>query len=196
MMPCACIEMHPDDRQYALLPLRDGKSRSILRSKYYVCAFLSLEVSCCILPVKMCNPVCVWEIECVCVLMCVCVCVCVGRCWRTEHILPEGCELSLCPIYKGVTNKLLFSRQSSFTVFALFLWRLQSCLYIEVQRKQRDILCHIRLSECEQLGSELELLREHYLLIHVYLVQTFLPLRCTRHLLAASHRRHKHSSEW
>lgn len=103
--------------------------------------------------------------------LCACVCVCVCRLTlKEQHLfLPECCELSLCPIYKSVTNKVLFSRQSDFPAVC----RLVVQTDVEIHFAPLDIFCHIRPSGSEQPSSELGLRQEHHLLSHVYLPQPF-----------------------
>lgn len=100
--------------------------------------------------------------------MCVGVCVCVVSDTDELYIfLPEGCELSLCPIYKGVTNK---------PQFVVSLASPLQCCFLG---DSHDILIHVLTSESEQQYSELKLLQGLDLLIHIYLLQPF--FLCTAH---------------
>lgn len=112
--------------QYDGLSLWAGKNRSTMGSR---CFFLFSLLGSELLYFASLNMfswvyayICVWECVRGCAHECLRVCVCVSACRlmlkNSTYFLPECCELSLCPLYTGVTNKVMFL--VSLVVFALF----------------------------------------------------------------------------
>lgn len=86
-------------------------------------------------------------VSCGCVRVCVRACVCRLMLKNSTYFLPECCELSLCPVYKGVTNKVMFL--VSLIVCALF----QMCFDVVVHEGLVRAAQHPLSSGCQRVSS-------------------------------------------